>query len=195
MRKMNMCKCVTACVLALLLTRPFTAIAQQEVNTEWWVPSNQAFRPEELDQMLAPIALYPDALLAQVLAASTYPQSIVAADRFVNDNPRVDMQTLINIARDTDWPPSVKAMLQFPDVLAMMDQHLDWTTKLGDAFLAQQRDSMDSIQRLRQMAYEQGRLTTTREVVVRLDPQTQTIFIEPANPKMVRRSKRGLDGT
>ena len=95
------------------------------------------------------------------------------------------MQTLIGIARDTDWPPSVKAMLQFPDVLAMMDQHLDWTTKLGDAFMAQQRDTMDSIQRLRWMAYQQGRLVTTREVIVRLDPQTQTIFIEPANSQMV----------
>jgi len=64
-------------------------------------------------------------------------------------------------------------------------QHLDWTTNLGEAFLAQQRDMMDSIQRLRQMAYQQGRLTTTREVVVRFDPQTQMIFIEPANPQMV----------
>ena len=80
MRNTNMCKFITACVLALLLACPFTAIAQQEVNTEWWVPSNQVFRPEELDQMLAPIALYPDVLLAQVLAASTYPQSVVAAD-------------------------------------------------------------------------------------------------------------------
>jgi hypothetical protein len=180
-----MYKYIITCIFTLLFTCPFPAIAQQVVNTEWWVPSNQVFRPEELDQMLAPIALYPDELLAQVLAASTYPQSIVAADRFVKDNPRVNSQALIDVARDTDWSPSVKAMLQFPDVLAMMDQHLDWTAKLGDAFLAQQRDMMDSVQRLRQMAYQQGRLTTTREVVVRLDPQTQTIFIEPANSQMV----------
>ena len=185
MRKMNMCKCITACVLALLLACPFTAMAQQAVNVEWWVPANQSFRPEELDQMLAPIALYPDALLAQVLAAATYPQSIAAADRFVKDNPRVPSQVLVDVARDTDWSPSVKAMLLFPDVLAMMGQHLDWTAKLGDAFLAQQGDVMDSVQRLRYMVYEQGRLMTTRESVVRFDPQTRMIFIEPANPQMV----------
>ena len=97
------------------------------------------------------------------------PQSIAAADRFVRENPRVPGQALIGAARDTDWSPSVKAMLLFPDVLAMMDQHLDWTTKLGSAFLAQQGDVMDSAQRLRQMAYQQGRLTTTRESVVRFD--------------------------
>ncbi len=185
MKKTNMCKCISALVLVLLFACPFPAMAQQAVSIEQWTPADQAFRPEELDQMLAPIALYPDALLAQVLASATYPQGIVDADRFIKDNPRVSIQTLIDIARDTDWSPSVKAMLQFPDVLAMMAQHLDWTAKLGDAFLDEQRDVMDSIQRLRQMAYQQGRLMTTREVVVRFDPQTQMIFIEPANPQMV----------
>ena len=185
MRNTKMCKFIATCVFALLLACPLPAIAQQVVNTEWWVPSNQVFRPEELDQMLAPIALYPDALLAQVLAAATYPQSIASADRFVKDNPRVPGQALVDVARDTDWSPSVKAMLLFPDVLAMMDQHLDWTTNLGDAFLAQQRDVMDSVQRLRQMAYQQRRLMTTRESVVRFDQRTQVIFIEPANPQMV----------
>ena len=185
MRKTDAIRYMVISVLALLLTCPLQAIAQEVVNTEWWVPSNQVFRPEELDQMLASIALYPDALLAQVLAAATYPQGIASADRFVKDNPRVPGQALIDVARDTDWPPSVKAMLLFPDVLAMMGQHLDWTSNLGVAFLAQQRDVMDSVQRLRQMAYQQGRLTTTREVIVRFDPRTQTIFIEPANPQMV----------
>ena len=185
MRKMNMCKCVIACVLTLLLACPFTAMAQQAVNVEWWFPANQSFRPEELDQMLAPIALYPDQLLAQVLAAATYPHSIASADRFVKDNPRVPGQVLIDVARDTDWSPSVKAMLLFPDVLAMMAQHLDWTTNLGEAFLAQQRDVMDSVQYLRHMAYQQRRLTTMRELVVRFDTQTDTIFIEPADPQMI----------
>ena len=185
MRKTNICKCVTACILALLLACPLAAIAQQAGNVEWWVPTNQVFRPEEIDQMLAPIALYPDALLAQVLAAATYPRGIVSADRFIKDNPRVPGQVLTDVARDTDWPPSVKAMLLFPDVLAMMNQHLDWTTNLGDAFLNQQRDVMDSVQRLRQMAYEQGRLATTRETVVRYDARTYMIFIEPANSQMV----------
>ena len=158
MGKMNIVKYISACAFALSLICPFTAMAQGAVNTEWLVPSNQVFRPEELDQMLAPIALYPDALLAQVLAAATYPQGIAEADSFVRNNPGVNGQTLIDAARDTNWPPTVKAMLLFPNVLAVMDQHLDWTTKLGDAFLAQQRDAMDSIQRLRWMDITRGGL-------------------------------------
>ena len=180
-----MCRCIIVCVLTLLFTCPFPATAQQTADIEWWVAPGQLSRPEELDQMLAPIALYPDALLAQVLAAATYPRSIAVADRFVKDNPGVPGQALIDVARDTDWSPSVKAMLLFPDILDMMGGHLDWTTKLGTAFLTQQRDVIDSVQRLRQMAYEQGRLTTTREEIVRFDPLTHMIMIEPANSQMV----------
>lgn len=184
MKKANIVKNITACVLVLLLTCPFTAKAQEVFNVEWWEATQQVFRPEELDQMLAPIALYPDGLLAQVLSAATYPHSIEAANRLMQENPGLPSQALIDVARDTNWAPSVKAMLQFPDVLAMMDKYPDWTLKLGNAFLSQQRDVIDSVQRLRRMAYEQGRLATTREAVVRYDQQ-RYIFIEPANPQMV----------
>jgi len=145
----------------------------------------QVFRPEELDQMLAPIALYPDPLLAQVLTAATYPIDIVAADRFIKEHPGLNGQALVDAAKDKDWSPSVKAMLQLPDVLAMMDNQLEWTTKIGDAFLAQQRDCMDSVQRLRQKALAAGNLTTTAQQVVTVDPQTQYIIIEPASPEIV----------
>jgi hypothetical protein len=87
--------------------------------------------------------------------------------------------------KDKDWDPSVKAMLEFPDVLKMMDEKLDWTTKVGDAFLSQQRDVMDSIQRLRRKANETGNLKTTKEQKVVVEEQTQTIIIQPANPQVV----------
>ena len=185
MREKEFFKRATAWALILLLALPFTAIAQQATNTAAAQNSGQVFRPEELDQMFAPIALYPDALLAQVLTASTYPLQVVSAARFARDNPNLKGQALIDAAKDKDWEPSVKAMLEFPDVLAMMDKELDWTTKLGDAFLAQQRDCMDSVQRLRQKAYAQGNLKTTNEQMVKAEPDTQVIIIEPASPDVV----------
>ena len=122
-----------------------------------------SFRPEEIDQMVAPIALYPDSLLAQVLAASTYPLEIVQAARFVQQNKELKGEKLMAAAKDKDWEPSVKAMLEFPDVLLMMNEKLEWTEKLGNAFLDQQKDVMASVQRLRQKAQESGNLKTTKE--------------------------------
>lgn len=143
------------------------------------------FRPEQLDQMLAPIALYPDSLLAQVLAASTYVLEVVQAARFVEQNPSLKGEALTQAAKDKDWDPSVKAMLEFPDVLKMMSDKLDWTQDLGDAFLGQQREVMDSVQRLRAKAQESGNLQNTKEQVVAQDPATQVIVIEPASPEVV----------
>jgi hypothetical protein len=142
-------------------------------------------RPEELDQLLAPIALYPDDLVAQVLTASTYPVEVVQAARFAKENSSLKGEQLLAATKDKDWDPSVKAMLQFPDVLAMMDEKLDWTTKLGNAFLAQERDVMDAVQRLRVRANEAGNLKTTQEQKVIVEQQTQTIIIQPANPQVV----------
>ena len=145
--------------------------------------SGDTLRPEELDQLLAPIALYPDNLLAQVLTASTYPVEIVQAARFAKKNEKLKGDKLMAAAKDEDWDPSVKALLQFPDLLAMMDQKLDWTTKLGDAFLAQQREVMDSVQRLRKKALESGNLKTTKEQTVKVEKET--IVIQPADPQVV----------
>ena len=142
-------------------------------------------RPEELDQLTASIALYPDDLVAQVLSASTYPVEVVQAARFAKEKKDLKGEKLMAAAKDKDWDPSVKAMLEFPDVLKMMDEKLDWTTKVGDAFLSQQRDVMDSIQRLRRKANEAGNLKTTQEQKVVVEQQTQTIVIQPANPQVV----------
>lgn len=140
-----------------------------------------AFRPEELDQILAPVALYPDALLSKVLMAATYPSEIEEASRFAYDNSGLDGRTLADLATGEDWDPAVKGLLEFPDILGMLDDRLDWTRDMGDAFLAQQRDVMDSVQRLRANAWNAGTLVSTKEQSVRTQSGNATDFI-PIDP-------------
>jgi hypothetical protein len=134
---------------------------------------------------MAPIALYPDSLLAQTLAASTYPLEIVQAARLVQQNKELKGEKLMAAAKDKEWEPSVKAMLEFPEVLLMMSEKLEWTEKLGNAFLSQQKDVMASVQRLRKKAQESGNLKTTKEQKVIVDEQTKVIVIQPASPEVV----------
>ena len=143
------------------------------------------FAPEQLDQLLAPIALYPDQLLGQILMAATYPLEVVQADRWLKlpGNAALKGERLAAALAEIDWDPSVKSLVPFPQILAMMDQRLDWTQKLGDAFLAQQADVMDSVQRLRQQAQAAGTLQSTAQATV--TPVGQTIVIVPANPQIV----------
>jgi len=162
-------------VLALILIVPTGASGQDETK--------KVFKQEELDQMLAPIALYPDSLLVQVLMATTYPIEIVQADRFAKKNKDLKGDKLLEAAKNEDWDPTVKSLLQFPDVLAMMSDKLDWTTKMGDAFLAQQKDVMDSVQRLRKKAQESGNLKTTQQQIVIVEKET--VIIQPANPQVI----------
>lgn len=165
--------------------QPGAKAVVKDVDKDVQTGEKPPLRPEEIDQLTASIALYPDDLIAQMLSASTYPVEIVQAARFVKEKKDLKGEKLMAAAKDKDWDPSVKAMLGFPDVLAMMDEKLDWTTKLGDAFLSQQRDVMDSIQRLRRKANEAGNLKTTQEQKVVVEQQTQTIVIQPANPQVV----------
>src|SRR5215472_12069466 len=150
-------------------------------------PAAPVFKPEELDQLLAPIALYPDDLLAQVLMAATYPLEIVQADRWVKDpkNAKLKGEQLASALENQPWDPSVKSLVPFPQVLDMMSQQLDWTQKLGDAFLAQQKDVMDTVQRLRRKAQAAETLKTNEQQVVKTEPASQTIVIQPANPQVV----------
>jgi len=141
------------------------------------------FKPEELDQLLAPIALYPDSLLAQVLMASTYPLEVVQADRWAKQSKDLKGEALTAALEKQPWDPSVKSLVNFPQVLAMMGEKLDWTQKLGDAFLAQQKDVMASVQTLRKKAAEAGNLKTTKEQKVVVEQET--IVIESASPQVV----------
>jgi uncharacterized membrane protein YgcG len=146
-------------------------------------------KPEELEQLVAPIALYPDALLAQVLMASTYPLEVVEAARWTKNNPKVTGDALEQAMQKQSWDASIKSLTAFPQVLTMMNEQLDWTQQLGNAFLAQQKDVMDAVQRLRAKAKAEGNLETTKEqtVIVEQAPQSQTtvIQIEPADPQVV----------
>jgi len=141
------------------------------------------FKPEELEQILAPIALYPDSLLAQIFMASTYPLEVVQADRWAKQNKDVKGDALTAALEKQPWDPSVKSLVNFPQVLSMMSEKLDWTQKLGDAFLAQQKDVMASVQTLRKKAYEEGNLKTTKEQKVVVEQET--IVIESASPQVV----------
>ena len=141
------------------------------------------FTAEELDSLTAPIALYPDALLSQILMASTYPLEVVSAARWVKANPDVKGDAALKKVENETWDVSVKSLAAFPSILDMMNEKLDWTQKLGDAFLAQQKDVLASVQRLRQLAKNSGNLESNQQQVVR--SEAQSIIIEPAQPQTI----------
>jgi hypothetical protein len=145
--------------------------------------SRPAFTQQELDQTLAPIALYPDSLLSQILMASTYPLEVVEAARWSKTNPNFKGEQAVQAVAQTTWDPSVKSLVAFPQILMMMDEKLNWTERLGDAFLSQQQQVMDTVQNLRQKASAVGNLTSSDQI--RVDRQGQTIAIEPANPQVI----------
>src|SRR5712671_4073980 len=117
--------------------------------------------PEQLQQLVAPIALYPDALVAQILAASTYPDQVVEAERWMQQHPDLKDKQLGDEVNKQPWDPSVKALVEFPSVLANMDKNLSWTSSLGDAYVNQQQEVMDSIQVMRDRAQKAGNLNST----------------------------------
>jgi hypothetical protein len=163
-------------VLVLVLAVPAGVFAQD-------TGAKPAFRQEELDQLLAPIALYPDSVLTQILMASTYPLEVVQAERWAKQNKDMKGDALARALEAQPWDPSVKSMVNFPQVLTMMSEKLDWTQKLGDAFLAQQQSVMETVQKLRAKAEASGNLKTTKEQVVKVEKET--IIIEPANPQVI----------
>ena len=144
----------------------------------WAQEDGHRFRKEELTQMLAPIALYPDSLIAQILMASSYPLEVVEAERWLRDNRDLKGDALADALREKPWDPSVKALCNFPDVLFAMSDKLDQTRKLGDAYLAQEKEVMDTIQELRKKAQKQGNLKTTPEQKVIVE--REVIRIVPA---------------
>ncbi len=149
-------------VLVVVLAAPIGVFAQTGKNKQPTQSneSEQTFSQAQLDQMLTPIAHYPDSLLVQILIAATYPSQVVEADRWVKENKGLSEDRLKAAIDKKDWDPSVKALLAHPQVLAMMDEHLGWTTNLGKAFLARQKEVLASIQELRHKTYATGNLKT-----------------------------------
>ncbi|MGO9952948.1 MAG: DUF3300 domain-containing protein [Dissulfurispiraceae bacterium] len=162
--------------LVLLMAVPPELFAQE-------AGGKPLFRQEELDQMLAPIALYPDSLLTQMLMASTYPLEIVQADRWAERHKDLKGDALAKALEKQPWDPSVKSLVNFPQVLQMMSSKLEETQKLGDAFLAQQQDVMATIQQLRAKAAAAGNLKTNKEQVVKVEKEV--IIIQSASPTVI----------
>ena len=161
---------------------PGSAPTQPSDTARGPVPDQPALKPAELDALVAPIALYPDTLLANVLMASTYPLEVVQAERWVNQNKGLKEDALQTATEKQVWDASIKALVAAPAVLQTMSERLDWTQKLGEAFLAQEQDVMDAVQRMRTRAYDRKKLETTKEQVVNVkqEQNRQVISIEPA---------------
>ncbi|WP_410499456.1 DUF3300 domain-containing protein [Chitinibacter sp. S2-10] len=176
--------------LPLVLVSPVVSAAETAPSA--------TFSQQEIEQLVAPIALYPDSLLAQVLMASTYPLEIVQAERWRKANPNLKDKALENALQKQPWDASVKSLTTFPDVLQMMNEKIDWTQKLGDAVLAQQKDVMQATQRLRAKADAEGHLKSTKEqkvvvepatatttTIYKIEPQSETIYVPVYNPTVV----------
>lgn len=184
----------TLMALALVMATSFAATAQTNTTPAAQPPQAQPatpeappaelLKPEQLEALVAPIALYPDELLANVLAASTYPLEVVQADRWLKERKTLKGDALKTEVEKQAWDDSVKALASTADVLTMMSDKLEWTKKLGDAFLAQQPDVMDAIQRLRNKAYDNKKLVTTKQQKVSVQSQEgkQVVVIQQADP-------------
>ncbi len=169
--------------LVLLLSAPALVAQTQMASAQ----SDQLLKPEQLDALVAPIALYPDTLLAQVLMASTYPLEVVEAERWVQANKNLTGAGLKAAVDQQRWEDSVKSLTATPSVLEMMSSKLDWTQQLGNAVLAQQPDVMDAIQRLRTKAQANNKLASSQQQTVTTQKQggKQVIAIAPAQPDTV----------
>ena len=177
---MNRRQLLGVSMMALALG-PWRALQAQDAR--------KPYTSEQLDQMLAPIALYPDPLLSQTLMAATYPLEIVEAARWSQANPSLKGDAAINAVKDKSWDVSVKSLVAFPQTLAMMNNNLEWTQKVGDAMIGQQKDVAESIQRLRARAEASGNLKTTSQQKVTTQTaqgaSSPAIVIEPANPELI----------
>jgi hypothetical protein len=171
-----------ALILALALLG--SAAPSQQTASEPTAPAVSEFTTERLEQLVAPIALYPDALLAQILMASTYPLEIVEAARWLQKQPKLSGEKLEAALKKEDWDPSVKSLCGLPEVLKRMDENLDWTQDLGDAFLADQAGLMDVVQNMRRKALEAGNLKTSDEQKVE-EKDDGIIVVESASPDVV----------
>jgi Protein of unknown function (DUF3300) len=172
---------LSSCLLSTTVPAGF---ADQSVQPTSQTPVQAAQQtPEQLQELVAPIALYPDSLVAQILAAATYPDQVVEADRWLQQHSDLEGEQLGQEVDKQPWDPSVKALTEFPSVLANMDKNLSWTSSLGDAYVNQQQAVMDAVQVMRDRAEKAGNLkSTSQEKVSNSD---HTIVIEPADPQVV----------
>src|SRR5271167_484694 len=173
------------CVAALV---PGSAVAVQTQQSA--APTEQAaakLPPEQLDSLVAPIALYPDPLLSQVLVASTYPLEVVQLQQWLAQNKGMNEKQLADTVKKQDWDPSIQGLAALPDVVKLLAENIKWTTDLGNAFLAQQKDVMDAVQRMRAKAQGTGNLKSSEQqkVETKVVESKQIIVVEQASPEVV----------
>jgi hypothetical protein len=175
------------CVLLLLVLPTGALFAQEPAPRAQPSPPAQPFPPDQLDTLVAPVALYPDALLSQVLVAATYPLEVAEAPQWLQQNRNLQGQQLMDAARQQNWDPSIQALVAFPDVINLLSSNIRWTTDLGNAFLAQQADVMNAVQRMRAQAKAAGKLNSNAQETVTTETQGDrtAIEIQPANPQVV----------
>jgi hypothetical protein len=184
MLRMQKAVSVLMSVLLVLMTIPVGAMAQNASPSATTGEEDQPLSSDELDGIVAPIALYPDALVAQILGAATFPYEIVDASLWLKDNSALKGEALAKAVDEQSWDPSVKALTQFPSVLDNLAKNLAWTSALGEASATQQPDVMAAVQRMRAKAQAAGNLKSTAEIKV-VQESPQTIVIQPANPQVV----------
>jgi hypothetical protein len=181
------------CVELLLAPNSYV-LAQQQPPPIQQMPGSatqgqpqQTITPDQLDSLVAPIALYPDPILSQVLVASTYPLEIVEAARWLGQNSNLKGKALVDAAAKQTWDASVQALVVLPDLLQRLDKDITWTSDLGNTFLAQQQGVMEAVQRMRQKAQSKGALQSTKEQQVITTTQGGNTYIEiqPASPEVV----------
>jgi len=185
---------ISACLVLLLPSSGSFLFSQQQPPLQPPPPPSQAappagqpIPPQQLDDLVAPIALYPDPLLGQILAASTYPLELIEAGQWLQQNRTLPGAQLMDAARQQNWDPSIQALVAFPEVIQRLTQDVRWTTDLGNAFLAQQADVMAAVQRMRGRAQANGKLMSNQQQTVTTQTQDgQTaINIQPTNPQIV----------
>ena len=174
------------CAIALL-SGDQTAFAREASQESPAQEQAATIPPEQLDSLVAPIALYPDPLLSQTLVASTYPLEIIQLQQWIGKNKNLKDQALTDAVKKQNWDPSIQAMAALPDVVKQMADNIQWTTDLGNAFLAQQSDVMDAVQRMRKKAQDGGNLKSTEQqkVETKVVESKQVIIVEQASPEVV----------
>src|SRR5262250_1642075 len=190
---MRFVKCLAAALTFCLISlaqRPSALLAQVPVPVPAPINSGQpipVLSPNELDGLVAPIALYPDPLISQILVAATYPLEVVEAYQWLQRNPGLSGPALTQNVAAQNWDPSIQALVMFPDVLKRLNEDVTWTTSLGNAFLNQQADVMNAVQRKRASAQRAGKLFSTpqQQVITTVDAGQPLVVIAPTNPDLI----------
>jgi len=180
-------KCTAVLCAALLIPGEALLLAESQQPTGSAQTAAAKIPPDQLDSLVAPIALYPDPLLAQALAASTYPLEIIQLQQWLDRNKNLKDKALADAVAKQPWDPIVEALAGLPEVAKRLANDIQWTTDLGNAFLAQQSDVMDAVQRMRKKAEDKGNLKTTEQqkVETKVIENKSVIIVEQANPRVV----------